>query len=289
MSIPPKGPEGRRPRQCVNGEGGEGVSRAGGLCYSKGLPWALGVGFVVTTVHGGVAMITLDHIKQFMVTNETPNKVEAVHLNNPLHQMAYRFSARVLRLILMVKYGLRITGKENLPPEACGFSYVVAANHTSNWDPPLVGAALLPRIVSFLAKRQLFEQPVTRWLLTRYCCIYLNREKPEMATIRSAQRVLKSGNWILGVFPEGTRRKRQGEETTEEHAARLAEETANLKGGAAFFAVKNKTPLLPISIRLQDERPRYHVRIHPLLTLNEGETIDTLTARVQDCWREPWV
>jgi 1-acyl-sn-glycerol-3-phosphate acyltransferase len=234
-------------------------------------------------------MISWHNIKQFMVTNETPNKVEAVHLSNPLHQMSYRFSAGMLRLLVMIKFGLRVTGKEHLPPEHCGFSYVVAANHTSNWDPPLVGAAMLPRLVSFLAKSQLFEQPVLRWLLTRYCCIYLNREKPEMATIRSAQRVLKSGNWTLGVFPEGTRRKRQEEETPEEYAARLAEETANLKGGAAFFAVKNKAPLLPISIRLQDERPRYHVRIHPLLTLQEGETVDTLTARVQACWREPWV
>lgn len=97
-------------------------------------------------------------------------------------------------------YRLEVHGKENIPK---GNQYLVAANHLSTLDPPLVGA-VMPRPVSFMAKQELFEIKFLRWWLDWLGAFAVNRERLSASTIKTAKTISKT-NWLFGVFPQGTR------------------------------------------------------------------------------------
>ncbi|MCK7484536.1 MAG: 1-acyl-sn-glycerol-3-phosphate acyltransferase [Bacillus subtilis] len=84
-------------------------------------------------------------------------------------------------------------------------SILIAANHLSNFDPVIVSLAA-KRPISFMAKEELFHVPVLSQLIQLLNAFSVNREKLEIATIKSAKSVLTT-NWLLGIFPEGTRIK----------------------------------------------------------------------------------
>ena len=95
---------------------------------------------------------------------------------------------------------LRATGAENLPRTG---PVIVACNHVSYLDPVALGIGL-PRMVTYLAKKELFSIPILG-ALVRGCGAYpLDRDAGGVAAVRAALRVLKNGRCI-GIFPEGTR------------------------------------------------------------------------------------
>ena len=104
----------------------------------------------------------------------------------------------MIRLILI--YRLEVYGKENIPKHN---KYVVAANHLSTLDPPLVGA-VMPRPVSFMAKQELFEIKFIRWWLDWLGAFAVNREHLGASTIKTAKSISQT-EWVLGLFPQGTR------------------------------------------------------------------------------------
>ncbi|MCX5782960.1 MAG: lysophospholipid acyltransferase family protein, partial [Elusimicrobia bacterium] len=70
---------------------------------------------------------------------------------------------------------IEIKGIEKIP--ACG-KLIVACNHRSNADPPVVGVCLAKkRHARFIAKRELFEIPVLNWILRNIGCIPVDRHK----------------------------------------------------------------------------------------------------------------
>lgn len=169
---------------------------------------------------------------------------------------------------VILKYRVEIIGKENQPK---GFqSYIVACNHVSALDPPLVSIALNYQPISFLAKLELFQGFWLRtysWLMSS---IAVNREKLDLSTVKSALKVLKHGKWALGVFPEGTRVK-DGK-------------ASEPKRGVAYFAKTANVPVLPLGIHLwtppKGGRKRIEVRIGHLIP-PEG-SMDELGTRVQE-------
>ena len=58
-------------------------------------------------------------------------------------------------------YRLEVYGKENIPDDN---NFIIAANHLSTLDPPLV-CAVMNRPVAYMAKKELFENPFMRWWL----------------------------------------------------------------------------------------------------------------------------
>ena len=64
---------------------------------------------------------------------------------------------KVLRFVLQIIFGIlfrpKILGKENVPMTG---GMIMAANHLSNWDPPMVGT-YMPRPVAYMAKEELFK------------------------------------------------------------------------------------------------------------------------------------
>ena len=80
---------------------------------------------------------------------------------------------------------------------------ILAANHQSFLDPPLVGCALA-RDINYLARESLFRYPGIGWLLRSWNSVPVDRDGGGAAGLRVIlDRLLKGGGIIL--FPEGTR------------------------------------------------------------------------------------
>jgi len=94
-----------------------------------------------------------------------------------------------------------VSGLENLP-EAGG--YIVAANHASHLDPPIVGQ-FLPRQVAFFARKTLWKPGVASWWLDKVGTIPVDRDGgTSLDAVRRVLDALASGRVVI-VFPEGTR------------------------------------------------------------------------------------
>lgn len=128
-----------------------------------------------------------------------------------------------------VACGLKIYGRENVPKK--GF-FIVASNHMSAIDPFLVIAAI-KRPVAYMAKKELFEKPIARFFLNLLGAFAVNREKLSVSTIKTAIGIKKT-DWVLGLFPQGTRETDGNME--------------NISRGFAGLAKTLKCDILPVSI-----------------------------------------
>lgn len=172
---------------------------------------------------------------------------------------------RIMGFYFWKDFSLTVYGRENIPKEWMPF--VVASNHVSSLDPPLVSYALDFRPVIYLAKVELFEKPLMRLYNWGMSSIAVNRQKLELSTVKSALKVLKHGKWALGIFPEGTRKKADEPETI-----------GSPKRGVAYFASAAKVGVLPIGIahaeRVDSQgnkirKPRISVRVGPMVPTDD--------------------
>ncbi len=115
-------------------------------------------------------------------------------------KLHYRIGRLLALVLAKTLWGIRVTGRDHVPTEG---PVIVASNHASNWDPLLVGLAC-PREVHFLAKRELFSNPVFAALIRAYNAIPLDRGGMDRGALRAARGVLTRGDALL-MFPEGTR------------------------------------------------------------------------------------
>lgn len=116
-----------------------------------------------------------------------------------LINLLYKLTQLLIRFILGINGGIVVKGKENVPREG---GAIIAANHISYIDPPLIGA-VLPRRATFMARKGLFEMPALRWAM-KQTAIPVDRTKPQPSTIKEAVVRLKKGE-VIALFPEGRR------------------------------------------------------------------------------------
>ena len=84
---------------------------------------------------------------------------------------------------------------------------ILASNHASNLDVPIVGSWLIPamgRRIHWMGKKELFDWPFIGWLATNGGVHPVDRSKADVEAYRLASRILAEGG-ALFVFPEGTR------------------------------------------------------------------------------------
>lgn len=112
----------------------------------------------------------------------------------------YRISWEFLRLIERLLFGMRIHGDEKVPRTG---GVIIASNHISYNDPPMVGSAV-PRELHFLAKEELFENPVFGALISSFNAMPVKRATGDVGALKKAVRLLKEGKAMI-MFPEGTR------------------------------------------------------------------------------------
>jgi 1-acyl-sn-glycerol-3-phosphate acyltransferase len=109
---------------------------------------------------------------------------------------AGRFGFRVIGGLT----GWEVRGRERVPDTG---SLIVAANHQSYWDPPLIGAAM-ERELHFLAKAELFSPAPFGAVLRAVHSIPIRRGMADLSGMTKAIAVLQRREGLL-VFPEGTR------------------------------------------------------------------------------------
>ena len=116
--------------------------------------------------------------------------------------LVYRFGAGFAQAFARVFLDFHVEGLERIPRKG---PLIVACNHISFWDPPLVGSSI-PRPVHFVAKAELFHNPLFGALLRSYNAIPIQRGPQARSGLRGAEEVLSAGGAVL-IFPEGTRNK----------------------------------------------------------------------------------
>lgn len=134
-------------------------------------------------------------------------------------------------------WGRRVHDIEHVPLEG---GVVLAANHTSTFDPPTIGS-VLPRSVSFMAKKELFRNGFLNLVFRGVRAFPVDRKRSDVTAIKEALRRLEADD-MVGVFIEGTR-------------TRGAVEALD---GAAFLAQRANVPILPAAI--WREGRRFHIR-----------------------------
>lgn len=150
-----------------------------------------------------------------------------------------RFSERFVTAALGAVWGLKVTGLDFLPRSG---PLILAFNHSSLLDGPMVGAAAAPaRRPMFLGKKELFENPLLGWFCRGVGGIPLDRAAADHGAMRSALEVLGRGGSI-GLSPEGTRVKR-GERRAP-------------KPGVGFLAAKSGARVVPTRLVGTAEFPR---------------------------------
>ncbi|RHM56780.1 1-acyl-sn-glycerol-3-phosphate acyltransferase [Mitsuokella sp. AF33-22] len=160
----------------------------------------------------------------------------------------YDILRAVFWFIFRIFFRADISGRENLPQEG---PVILAANHLSNWDPPLL-ACFLSRPVSYMAKVELFEHPVFGAAIRNCHAFPVRRGAADRGAIKAAVGVLKQGH-VLGLFPEGTR-SRDGRM----HKA---------EAGVGLLAAMSGAPVVPACIVGTNHvfahgswLPKFHVR-----------------------------
>lgn len=151
--------------------------------------------------------------------------------------VSWLFAYPLLRLLT----GLEIRGR--VPRKG---AYVIACNHVSFLDPPLVGISAL-REVYFLAKIGLFQgwRSFAR-LIQSYNAIPISG----VQGIRTAVKLLRNGQTIV-IFPEGTR-SRKGS-------------MLPFNPGASYLAIGLGVPVIPAYIHHSDKRfLTIMLRMYPL-------------------------
>jgi len=96
-------------------------------------------------------------------------------------------------------YNLQLVNEDKLVKEG---GVMMAANHESFLDPPLIGISH-PINVTYLARKTLFKG-IAKWLYTRWDAIPVDQENPDMTGLKKIIKALKGGKKVV-MFPEGER------------------------------------------------------------------------------------
>jgi len=172
---------------------------------------------------------------------------------------------------LKLVYRIEVYGKENVPKNN---EYIVAPNHLSTLDPPMI-AGVLPRPVAFMAKKELFKNPFMRWWLNWLGSFAVDREHLSVSTIRTVLTIKKT-NWVFGIFPQGTRQEPGS--------------ISNITKGFAALARSTKCGVLPIGIIGSHEAKRIPfsgkiiIRIGKIIPYSDNveEMVEKWTQSIQE-------
>jgi 1-acyl-sn-glycerol-3-phosphate acyltransferase len=142
--------------------------------------------------------------------------------------LPYRIGWMCFRLVFCSYFGWRYFNPERVPLSG---PVILACNHASYIDPPLVGS-VLRRAIGFLARDTLFRPPLG-WLLRRWNAVPVDREGGGATGVRKILEVLRSGKGVI-IFPEGTR--------TRDGALQSA------RAGIGLIVLRTEAPVVPVRV-----------------------------------------
>lgn len=124
---------------------------------------------------------------------------------------------------------LRVYGRERVPMDG---GLVVACNHFSWIDPPVLGAAI-PRTLYFMAKVEAHHVPGLGQLMRSFGAFSVRRGESDREAVRTMRQLVRDGH-ALGLFAEGTR-QRSGV-------------PGPVQPGAAMVAINEEAPVICAAI-----------------------------------------
>ena len=188
-----------------------------------------------------------------------------------MRELCYEFIRHIFNILTYGILRMEVIGEENIPAKG---PFIMASNHASNFDPPLVGTAMRHHLIHFMAKEELFHNPILGGFLRYVRTFPVRRGHIDRKAVVEAIRVVKSGG-VLGIFPEGKRCM---------HGKLLP-----FHEGMAAIAAKTGVAILPTAIIGSRDLPKKHgpVRvvfgkvIIPEPGKNEKEDIAALNNKVR--------
>ena len=183
---------------------------------------------------------------------------------NPLYFLGWCF----FRALYKFYFGSRVYNPERVPLKG---PVILAANHASFLDPPLVGAGVR-RGIHYLARESLFDVPVLGWILRRWNTVPVDREGGGARGLKAILDRLLAGGAII-LFPEGTRSQ----------DGRLQP----ARSGIGLTVIKSNAPVIPVRVFGTYEAYGRQVRFPrpKRVAVKYGQPMDfeTLRAEAKSC------
>lgn len=142
---------------------------------------------------------------------------------------SYRLGWIFFRAFFALYFRVRYHNPERVPGEG---PVILASNHASFLDPPLVGSGLR-RMVNYLARDTLFDAPLVGAVLRSWKVVPVDREGGGGAGLKAILDRLLNGGVIL-LFPEGTRS--------------LDGKLRPAKAGIGLTVIKSAAPVVPVRV-----------------------------------------
>jgi 1-acyl-sn-glycerol-3-phosphate acyltransferase len=144
--------------------------------------------------------------------------------------LLYKVSQNIMKIGVEAFFRGEICGYENLPKEG---GFIIACNHESLLDPPIVGSNI-PQEIAFFARKTLWKKGFASWWLDGVGTIPVDRDGgSDVTAIKRVIQSLRSGKAVI-LFPEGTRSK----------DGKLQQ----AKPGIGMMACKMQVPVIPTRI-----------------------------------------
>jgi 1-acyl-sn-glycerol-3-phosphate acyltransferase len=156
-------------------------------------------------------------------------------------KLVYSIGWHFFRLTFATYFRWQVYNPERVPLAG---PVILAANHASFLDPPLIGAGV-KREINYLARESLFRFPAMGAVLRKVNCVPVDRDGSGAAGLKAIfDRLLAGGAIIL--FPEGTR-TRDGE-------------LQPPRSGIGLTVIKSTAPVVPVRVFGTFEAYRRHLR-----------------------------
>jgi len=156
--------------------------------------------------------------------------------------LSYRIGWSVFRVMYATYFRWRVFGAENVPVNG---GVILASNHASFLDPPLVGCGL-KRDINYLARESLFRFPGIGALLRSWNAVPVDRDGGGAKGLKIILDRLLNGAGII-LFPEGTR--------TKDGKLQPA------RSGIGLTVIKSQAPVVPVRVFGTFEAYGRHVKI----------------------------
>jgi 1-acyl-sn-glycerol-3-phosphate acyltransferase len=144
--------------------------------------------------------------------------------------VCYYLTKCILWVFFRFGFGLEVRGQEHVPKRG---PCILASNHVSFLDPPLVGVAS-PRRATFMARTDLYEHFWLGLFLKGVGAVSLRRGEADLGAVREALKRLRRGETVA-IFPEGGRQ--------------LSGALGQAKRGVGLLATMGRAPIVPVLVR----------------------------------------
>ena len=176
----------------------------------------------------------------------TPRPLEVYHertRRRGVFKPVYWPIRMVVKPAILLYFRVRRLGREHIPAGGV----ILASNHRSFLDPFAIGCTVKAPVF-FMAKREMFKNPLLGWVLNCLGAFPVRRGEADEESVATALALLESGNGVV-IFPEGTRIR-----------------TGSLqrpKRGVGRLALESGKPVVPIAVT-GSERARDGWKLRPV-------------------------